>query len=104
MKMKTLLISLFVFPNLAFSQRQADNTVFERILQYEFQNGSFYIQCEKGKTYFDSQEFKTQNGSEVPEEILTELKSESLRSKDSEWDKKLFEPRSKKFLLNNENV
>lgn len=97
--MKNLLILLLIIPNLSFPQAKADDEVFKRVLEYEFQDGSFYIECRKAKTYFDSEEFKTENGLEVPDTILSELKNESSKSSDSNWEKELFDSKLVKSFL-----
>lgn len=85
MKRTTLLIIVFTIPSLTFSQNQLDNDIFNRIIEYELQNGEFYVQCEKSPTHFDHKEFEEQNGSEVPKKILIQLQNEALKSTASNW-------------------
>lgn len=84
-------IVLFVQSLLNFAQEQPQKQIFERIVQHEFVNGSNYIQCLRLKTYFDKESFKSQNNSDIPENILIELEEASKQSADTSWNNELFE-------------
>lgn len=90
-------------PILTFSQEQPDQEILEKIVQHEFQNGSNYIECIKSKTHFETEGFKSQNGSQVPEEVLNELQIASQKSIDTIWDKTLFAAKNINAFIHGSN-
>lgn len=76
---------IFLFSNICLSQVSTEKQILDKILEMNISNSKFYVGCDRVKTFFDSSDFNSQTGLEVPSCILEELETSSKKSKEGSW-------------------
>ncbi|MEH6681042.1 MAG: hypothetical protein V7724_10875 [Sediminicola sp.] len=69
-----------------FSQQNPDRELFDKIIKENLSSSTFYLSCEKSRTFFDGGQFKRETGLKVPSNILEELEISSKKSRGGNWN------------------
>ena len=109
---RILIIISFLITVFSYSQNNSEAEVFKKVIDYEIERGSkgIYIQCEKHKTSFNLKEFKEETPLNIPKNVLNEIETNKLKSRDGFWNSELINGlnydsnfiKSKKCLTYNE--
>lgn len=81
--------TLLFFSQFSNSQTVEQSTIFLKILENNIRDSKSYLACEQATTFFDSSQFNSETGLEVPFEILKELEQSSKQSKGGSWHQKI---------------